>query len=248
MANHSVPAGDATGGHGSLLTAALPSAQRRQGCERVLGLVFDRGRLEDGVRLARIKVDSENQESVAMAPRSIVSPRRGSGASRSQPTALRCRAQPPRLPRRGTKVRSTGSSISVLDRIERRHAKLPDGRRDTAHHMQSTGIEPGHIECRLQPRQGAKIGGLGDGVAGSLVGGKRETASAQRHVMNADRNAPRSLRGTFRPYGAFIHGSRHSAASMGWAASMACGSGKVIVARLKASPSWSASRSTTART
>src|ERR1700722_12556161 len=62
MANHSVPAGDATGGQGLLLTAALPSAQRRQGCERVLGLVFDRRRIENRVRLARIKVDSENQE------------------------------------------------------------------------------------------------------------------------------------------------------------------------------------------
>src|SRR5579862_4365775 len=173
--------------------AAAPSSP--QACQRrkwMVALGFGGRRLEHRSGLARIGIDSQDQEfdrhRAEVDGIAVKELRRVLGRHLHAP-AFAGRAF--QVGRRGwDKIKLDRFVDLVLNRIERHDTSLPHGRADPAGKAQAIGTAPRDFERGVKAGQGAQAIGRRDGSADGLVGLELEPPPGLRDVMNRYRHAP----------------------------------------------------------
>ncbi len=161
--------------------AALPFLERRQRRKRMCRIVAGRSGLEDRARLARIGIDRRESGTRSRARRDRPRRRSAVPARRRASIATSRAAVVGRRCRRGWREHEVDRFVDlVLDRLERHHAGLADGRRDAADHAQAVAAVPRDVELGLKARQRAQPGEPRDGRARALVGDELDVPSGLR--------------------------------------------------------------------
>src|SRR5437016_3293994 len=187
------------GGGQSPLVAALPFFQRSERRKWMRRIVADRRALERGIRLARIRIEAEDQKF-------------GRNGAEIDPAANQlfrhidgrhldlCAADQRERP--GRHEHEVDRFVDfVLERLERDHAGLADGGRDPANHVQAAAPMQCNVEASLESGQGNEAGMLGDRSARLRISHEIEVASTLGHIAECKPHAPK----TFGPAFGFDH-------------------------------------------